>query len=103
MPSDMIKTFACPALTNDSLKLVPVNAIAYNWGACYDLEQSWDTARQKLEENPELAQGIKKFKSRLERHFHVNIKKDVLPVLGHEIGGYLTDVDMQGTYPFPRF
>ena len=25
-----------------------------------------------------------------------------MPVLGHEIGGYLTDVDMQGTYPFPR-
>jgi hypothetical protein len=32
----------------------------------------------------------------------VNIKRDVLPLLDHEIGGYLTDVDMQGKYPFPR-
>ena len=102
MPSGMRKVFACPALANDTLKLVPVNAIAYNWGGCYDFEQSWDAAKQRLEENPELAEEIIKFKHRLEKHFHINIRKDVLPVLGHEIGGYLTDVDMQGTYPFPR-
>src|SRR5208282_3342628 len=41
-------------------------------------------------------------KHRLEKYFHINIRNDVLPLLGHEIGGYLTDVDMQGTYPFPR-
>ena len=102
MPSGMRKTFACPALANDTLKLVPVNAIAYNWGGCYDFEQSWAMAKQRLEENPRLAQEIYKFKHRLEKHFQINIRKDVLPVLGHEIGGYLTDVDMQGTYPFPR-
>ena len=103
MSSGMRKTFACPALSNDTLKLVPFNAILYDWGGCYDFEQSWATAKQKLEENPELIQGIDKFKNRLEKHFHISIRKDVLPVLGHEIGGYLTDVDMQGTYPFPRF
>jgi len=102
MPSGMRKVFNCPALSNDSLRFIPVDAIAYNWGACYDFEQSWDIAKQRLGENPEVAQGIEKFKNRLERHFQVNIKKDVLPVLGHEIGGYLTDVDMQGNYPFPR-
>jgi hypothetical protein len=97
------KTFACPALTNDSLKLVPVNAILYNWGICYDLDQSWSVAKQSLDQNSDLAQGIDQFKHRLEKHFNINIRRDVLPVLGHEIGGYLTDVDMQGTYPFPRF
>ncbi len=55
MPSGMRKVFACPALSNDTLKLVPVNAIAYNWGGCYDFEQSWARAKQRLEENPELA------------------------------------------------
>jgi len=102
MPSGMRKVFACPALANDTLKLVPVNAILYSWGGCYDFEQSWAMAKQRLEENPPLAQGIDKFKQRLEKHFHINIKRDVLPVLGQEIGGYLTDVDMQGSYPFPR-
>jgi len=102
MPSGMRKTFACPALTNDSLKLVPFNAIAYNWGACYDFEQMWATAKQRLDQSPILAQRIYKFKDKLEKHFQLNIKNDVLPVLGHEIGGYLTDVDMQGNYPFPR-
>jgi Protein of unknown function (DUF3352) len=103
MPSGMRKVFACPALTNDTLKLVPVNAIAYNWGGCYDLEQSWDMAKQRLEENPQVAGEVVRFKEKLEKYFHINIKRDVLPVLGHEIGGYLTDVDLQGTYPFPRF
>jgi hypothetical protein len=103
MPSGMRKVFDCPALSNDTLKLVPVDAIAYNWGGCYDFEQSWGLAKQRLEGNPSLAQAILKFKNRLEEHFHINIKRDVLPLLGHEIGGYLTDVDLQGTYPYPRF
>jgi hypothetical protein len=98
----MRKVFACPALTNDTLKLVPVNAIAYNWGGCYDFEQSWEMAKQGLQDDPPLAKEVSKFKQKLERHFHINIRKDVLPLLGHQIGGYLTDVDMQGTYPFPR-
>jgi len=103
MPSGMRKAFACPALANDSLKLVPDNAIAYNWGGCYDFERSWTMVRQRLEqENPSLAQAIKKFKARLEKHFDINIRRDVLPVLGHEIGGYLTDIDIQGTTPYPR-
>ena len=52
MSSGMRKVFSCPAVANDSLKLVPVNAIAYNWGGCYDFEQSWAAAKERLEENP---------------------------------------------------
>jgi hypothetical protein len=102
MPEGMRKTFACPALANDTLKLVPVTAIAYNWGGCYDLDQSWELIKKRLYKSPELAQEIRQFKLRLEKHFNINIKKDVLPLLGQQIGGYLTDVDTQGTYPFPR-
>jgi len=102
MPQAMRKTFTCPALANDTMKLVPENAILYSWGGCYDFEQSWGLARQRLEENPQMSQGIIKLKKRFEKHFNVNIRKDVVPLLGNEIGGYLTDVDMQGNYPFPR-
>jgi len=101
MPSDMRKAFSCSAVANDTLKLVPFNAIFYDWGGCYDFGRSWDAIKQRLEENPELAQRAVKLKDRIEQHFNIDIKKDVLPVLGHEIGGYLTDVDMQGSYPFP--
>ena len=103
IPSDMRKVLNCPALANDTLKLVPVDAIAYNWGGCYDFQQSWDIAKRRLEDSSDLAQGIIKFKKKLERHFNINIRRDVLPVLGNEIGGYLTDLDLQGSYPFPRF
>jgi len=103
MPIAIAKVLACPALSNDTLKLVPVNAIVYNWGACYDFDQSWALAKKKLDDSPALSKAIGKFKQRLEKHFHFSIKKDLIPVLGHEIGGYLTDVDMQGSYPYPRF
>ena len=57
MPSGMRKTFACPALSNDTLKLVPVNAIAYNWGGCYDFEQSWAIGQAEISRRiPQLAQ-----------------------------------------------
>jgi len=101
MSLGMRKVFACPSLSNDTLKFVPVDAIAYNWGACYDLQQSWDAVKKSLGENPEIFQGAVQFKHRLERYFDMNIRRDVLPVLGGEIGGYLTDVDMQSSYPFP--
>ena len=102
IPVAMRKNLACPDLSNDSLKLVPVNAIAYNWGGCYDLGEYWQSAKERLQENPQWAYPIRRIKRGLERHLHINIKRDVLPLLGHEIGGYLTDVDMQGKYPFPR-
>lgn len=98
----MRKHLACPALANESLKLVPANAIAYNWGGCYDFGEYWQSASEKLQENPDWSGTIRKIKHGLERRLNINIKRDVLPVLGHEIGGYLTDVDMHGKYPFPR-
>ncbi len=102
MPGDMQKMLSCPALANDTMKLVPADAILYSWGGCYDFEQSWDAAKKRLALDPELDQTVGLLKHKLERHFKFSIKKDLLPVLGHEIGGYLTDVDMQGKYPFPR-
>jgi hypothetical protein len=98
----MQKTLSCPALSNDSLKLVPSSAIAYNWGGCYDFGESWQTARQRLRRNPQWDGVIHKIRRGLERRLHINIERDLLPVLGHEVGGYLTDVDMQGKFPFPR-
>lgn len=107
MSSGMLKVLACPALSNDTLKLVPVNAIFYAWGGCYDFEQSWAAAKQKLAKYPELAERAVQFKQKVEKHFKINIRRDVLPLLGHEIGGYLTDVDMEGHFfdmqlPVPR-
>jgi len=102
MPSAMRQVFNCPALSNDTLKLVPVDAIAYHWGGCYNFQRSWDMARNALEGNPDVADEIIGLKRRLEHHFGIDIKEDVLPLIGHEMGGYLTDLDMQGSYPFPR-
>jgi len=102
LSSGMLKAYNCAAVSNDTLKFVPADAIWYSWGGCYDFSQSWDIAKQKLSENPDVASEISDIKDKLEKHFEVSIRRDVLPVLGQEMGGYLTDVDMQGSYPFPR-
>lgn len=101
MDSGLRKVLACPALTNDTLRLVPANAIAYTWGGCYDFEQSWNTAARHIKENSQVADSLITFKNQVERHYNLSIRKDVLPVLGHEVGGYLTDIDMQVNFPFP--
>jgi len=102
MPSGMRKVLDCPASTDESLSLVPANAIAYHWGGCYDFGQLWQSLKEGLEVSPGVAAAVREVKGRLERRLHINIRRDVLPLLGHEMGGYLTDVDMQGAYPFPR-
>jgi len=102
VPAGMLKTLSCPGLSNDTLKLVPPSAIAYNWGGCYDFGESFKSIGQRLRRDPQWNSVMHKIRRGLERRLHINIERDVLPLLGHEIGGYLTDVDMQGKYPFPR-
>ncbi len=100
--SHLQRVYSCPALANETLKLVPVNAILYQWAGCYDLQEVWGLAKARIDDRPGLAKDLYTLKAGFEKSFQVSIRHDILPVLGQEIGGYLTDIDMQGTYPYPR-
>ncbi len=97
------KLTTCPQAPNVSLSLVPANAIAYYWSNCYDFKEYWQQAQEQAQTaSPEFAQRMEGFKHKLEKRLKLNINSEVLPVLGGEAGGYLTDVDTTGLFPFPR-
>ena len=97
------KAFSCPPAEHRPVKFVPPGIIAYQWGGCYDFKQMWDQAREQARAAPLAVEAqARKIKRRLEKRLGVKVEGDVLPLLGHEAGGYLTDVDITGTFPYPR-
>ncbi len=94
--------FSCAPSANPSLKFVPHNVIAYQWGQCYDFKDLWAQMKEGTQSSPMAHQEGQKWKHRLEKRFKLNIYDDVLPVLGSQVGGYLNDVDIQGLFPYPR-
>ncbi len=102
MDAEDRRFFACTPAVNDSLKFIPTNVLAYNWGSCYDFKEYWQQIKEQMQASPELAGGIRQLKRKTEKKMGLKIEEDVLPLLGHEVGGYLTDIDTYGMFPFPR-
>ncbi len=98
------KILSCPQGDNKSLPFIPANAIGYNWGNCYDFKEYWQDIQEQLHSSsPEFLAWGQGFVTKIQRRLKINIEKEVLPVLGSEMGGYLTDIDTRGMFPFPRF
>jgi len=104
MNPDARKALSCPPSEQSPVKFVPAGVIAYQWGACYDFKQVWERLREQAQAlPPSVEQQARQFKHRLEKRWGVKFESDVLPLLGNEAGGYLTDVDTTGMFPYPRF
>ncbi|MBI3314644.1 MAG: DUF3352 domain-containing protein [Candidatus Omnitrophica bacterium] len=98
------KALSCPPSEQPPVQFVPPGVIAYQWGACYDFKQAWERLREQAQAlPPSVQEQARGFKRRLEKRWGVKIESDVLPLLGNEAGGYLTDVDTTGMFPYPRF
>ncbi|MDO8675894.1 MAG: DUF3352 domain-containing protein [Candidatus Omnitrophota bacterium] len=98
------KALSCPPSEQPPVKFVPPGVIAYQWGACYDFKQVWERLREQAQAvPPSVEEQARQFKRRLEKRLGLQFESDVLPLLGNEAGGYLTDVDTTGMFPYPRF
>ncbi len=93
----------CSPKVNGSLSFVPSHVAGYQWGGCYDLVGSWQQFREQVYALPDAGKQVQKIKGGIERRTGLNISADILPVLGQEAGGYFTDVDTLGLFPYPRF
>ena len=95
-------SLACAALTNSSLKFVPHNVMAYQWGGCYDFKN----ILSQLEDSKKIPQKaedtMKAITKIVQKKFKIDLKEDVLGNLDSQIGGYLNEIDTQGAFPFPR-
>ena len=96
-------TYSCPAATNATLAFIPADAIVYQWNNCLDLKASWDEIKQEVAAAHAGVEDAVTPINALETVLDMNIKEDVLPAFGDEMGGYLKDVRVGTLFPVPEF
>ena len=94
------KLIACNPTNSNALSLIPPSAIAYHWGGCYQFGEMASllktSATSVLEAQP------KRIRKSLQKKLSSQETTDFINLLGSEAGMYMTDVDTQGMFPFPR-
>lgn len=93
----------CENADNNSLKFIPDNTLAYQWGSCFDLEYYWTEMKAEMAREPgakgaSVTQQIAQY----EQMIGLTIEGDVIPAFGDEIGGYIRDITMTQNFPLPE-
>ncbi|MCA9393265.1 MAG: DUF3352 domain-containing protein [Candidatus Omnitrophica bacterium] len=94
---------SCTNVSNASIKLVPQQALAYQWSNCFDLNYYWEEMKAEFERTaqpgqPSPAEQIAQY----EKLIGLTIEGDILPAFGKEIGGYLNTVHLDRKFPIPE-
>ncbi len=87
----------CQASENKTAGFVPKDAIAYQWTGCADFPSYY----KKLKALRQKEGGANPFGG-LEKTWNLNVEKDILPVLGREVGWYIQGFDVSGLFPIPQ-
>jgi len=106
-PSSMDKEFRpfyqCPQKPHVVPEYVPGQVLAYQWSNCYHFDHMW---KQLVTEFKKQTMGTSESAedviAGLERNMGLSISKDLLPAFGHEIGGYVKDINDRGLFPVPE-
>ena len=94
---------ACDTKDNPSLNFIPADVLGYQWNGCYDFQNTWQQARSRLHQAmPKVEDQADRLGRSMQRHMGVKLGEDLLPLLDNETGGYLTDIDTVGLFPYPR-
>ena len=89
---------------NTSINFVPKNIIGYQW-SCFNPKSTWSYYKEALSEKPKGIQQGPSFADIIadfESEFGMSIEKDIIPALGNEIGGILSDINLGGPVPLPE-
>ena len=90
---------------NTTITFVPKDVMLYQWSNYFDLKQAWDNFQQQLSKTA--GQDFNRFSPReiatgIEKRLGMNIERDVIPTLGNEMGGFLSDVNLNSFVPIPE-
>ena len=97
--------YSCPPEENRTINFVPHTVLGYKWDNCYDFKDQWKAFKEEVQaaskedrEGPSAEEMVKG----LEKNLRLSIEKDILPVLGDQVGGYLAEVNSSGGFPLPK-
>jgi hypothetical protein len=100
--------YRCAPTDNATLEFVPKEAILYQWDNCFDFAGAYQALKASAAEEPgneDTDEPVKQAApfAELEKTWGFSIEKDLLPVLGHELGWFVEEVDVKGMFPVPKF
>jgi hypothetical protein len=102
---DIRPLYACAPKENKTLAFAPQEVIAYQWSACYDFNYYWQQSQKDLAKIKQLNPNAPDPQASLkawEQQMGIGVEKDILPVLGDELGGYLEDINAKTIFPIPK-
>lgn len=91
LDSERAALYTCASARNKTLGFTPKDILGYQWNNCSDFGYYW---RQLKKESAQ---------DQMEQAIGLSLEKDILPVLGDEIGGYLADIRVGAMFPYPQF
>lgn len=86
-----------------SLSLAPEETILFSSTQSLNLAKAWDVWQENLiRQNADQANAIMTTINAMETNLDLSLRNDVFPVLGSEMGYFVSDVDVQGFIPIPK-
>ncbi len=91
LDSDQADLYTCAPAQNQTLGFIPKDVLGYQWNNCSDFGYYWRQLKKGSTQD------------QMEQAIGLNLEKDILPLLGDEIGGYLADLRVGAMFPYPQF
>lgn len=102
-PPELKRRNDCEPSAGPLMGMVPKDVILYQWMGCLNLAAQY----QQFEANRQASAKEERVKENpladLQKAWGLNIEKDILPVLGDELGWFVHGVEAGGFFPVPKF
>jgi hypothetical protein len=99
--------YECQPVKNRTLEFTPQDVMIYSWQSCFDFDVYWKQFKAEMEKrgavSGERSGSLDEMVSGIEQSINLSFEYDILPALGKEVGGFLSDIDVQGVFPIPEF
>ncbi len=90
LDSEKAALYTCAPGQNKTLGFIPKDILGYQWNNCSDFEYYWKQIKKESAQD------------QMEQTIGLSLETDILPVLGDEIGGYLSDIRVGAMFPYPQ-
>ncbi len=100
-----LKSYTCRPADNDSLHLIPKDALYYQSNNCFDLQdmvKKFSEVSKAQQARDPRGYDSAAMLSSMEKGLGIDFSNDILPLMGQQTGGYLADLDFQGMVPIPQ-
>ena len=90
---------------NRTLAMVPRDVLGYQWASGVDFPYLWQQSKEQMQREAQAdpaGPSVEEVLTRFEQSLGLSLEGEVLPVLGQEVGGFLSGVDMAGLFPVPQ-